>query len=80
MQNGGLVKWEDYHPRLCPCCMGARLTMTEEELEQHITRQMDQERIKTAILNLEIENLKKAVAKVENISGIRNGKGTGQGT
>ena len=43
---------------------------TEEELEEQITEQMDQERTKNAILAYEIESLKKAVAKVENISGI----------
>ncbi len=53
--------------------------MTEEELEQHITRQMDQERIKTAILNIEIESLKKAVEKVENVSGLHGSEGNGQG-
>ena len=41
-----------------------------EELEQRINDQIDRERIQTAILNLEIETLKKAVEKVENISGI----------
>lgn len=43
--------------------------MTEQELEERITEQIDRERIKDAILKLEIENLKKAVEKVENISG-----------
>ena len=41
-----------------------------EELERRINDQIDRERIKEAILKLEIENLKKAVEKVENISGI----------
>lgn len=44
--------------------------MTEQELEERITEQMDRERVKEAILKLEIENLKKAVGKVENISGL----------
>lgn len=42
----------------------------EEELEQRITEHIDRERIKDSILSLEIETLKKAVEKVENISGI----------
>lgn len=44
--------------------------MTEEELEERITEQMDRERVKGKILSLEIETLKKAVEKVENISGL----------
>lgn len=47
--------------------------ITEEELEQRINDQIDRERVKNAILDLEIETLKKAVEKVENISGIRAG-------
>ena len=46
------------------------ISMTEEELEERITEQLDRERIKNAILAFEIESLKKAVEKVENISGI----------
>lgn len=44
---------------------------TEEELEQRVTDQIDQERTQEAILALEIETIKKAVRKVENISGLR---------
>ena len=43
---------------------------TEEELEQITTEQIDRERKKEAILKLEIETLKKAVEKVENVSGL----------
>ena len=46
---------------------------TEEELEQRITESMDQERIQSAILNIEIESLRKAVDKVENVSGLSKG-------
>lgn len=46
---------------------------TEEELEQRVTEQIDQERIQDAILKLEIETLRKAVDKVENISGLSKG-------
>ena len=49
--------------------------MTEEELEQHINGMIDRERVKDAILKLEIETLKKAVDQVENISGLHGGKG-----
>lgn len=45
--------------------------MTEQELEERITEQMDRERVKEKILSLQIENLKKAVEKVENVSGLR---------
>lgn len=73
MEQGGFIPWEDFKPRLhtftCPCCMGVRLMPDEEELEQRINDQIDRERIKEAILKLEIENLKKAVEQVENISG-----------
>lgn len=44
--------------------------MTEQELEERITDQMDRERAKNAILALEIESLKKAVEQVENVSGL----------
>ena len=35
--------------------------MTEQELEERITDQMDRERVKNAILNIEIDNMKKVV-------------------
>lgn len=44
--------------------------ITEEELEQRTNDMIDRERIKNAILDFEIDNLKKAVAKGENISGL----------
>lgn len=44
--------------------------ITEEELEQRTNDMIDRERIRNAILKLEIDNLKKAVAKGENISGL----------
>ena len=45
---------------------------TEEELEQRVTEHIDGAR--EAILRFEIETMKKAVEKVENISGLREGK------
>lgn len=53
--------------------------MTEQELEERITEQMDRERAKNAILAFEIENLKKAVETSENVSGIRSGEREGTG-
>lgn len=47
-----------------------------EELEQFVNEQIDRERTQTAILNLEIETLKKAVEKGENVSGFSQSKGT----
>ena len=44
--------------------------MTEEELEQRINDQIDRDRVREKILNLEMEMLKKAVEQVENISGL----------
>ena len=44
--------------------------MTGEELEERITEQMDRERVKDKILALEIDQLKKAVETVENVSGL----------
>lgn len=44
---------------------------TEQELEERITEHIDRERVENAILNVEIETLKKAVEKVENVSGLR---------
>lgn len=49
--------------------------MTEQELEERINENLDRERHQNAILSLEIETLKKAVKKVENISGFRKGEG-----
>ena len=43
--------------------------MTEQELEERITEQMDREMVKDAILMFEIENLKRTVDQVENVSG-----------
>ena len=42
---------------------------TEEELEQTVTERIDTERTRENILRIEIESLKKAVGKVENVSG-----------
>lgn len=74
MQDGGVIPWDEYKPILhyftCPCCMGVRLLPTGEELEERINDQMDRERVKDKALALEIETMKKAVEKVENISGI----------
>ena len=55
--------------------------MTEEELEQITTERIERERVRDAILKLEIETLKKAVEKVENVSGFYGiqGKGAGAG-
>ena len=44
--------------------------MTEEELEQITTERIELERVRDAILILEIDTLKKAVEKVENVSGL----------
>ena len=44
--------------------------MTEQELDERINDQIDRERKQAAILALEIESMKKAVEKVENVSGI----------
>lgn len=80
MQDGGFVPWEEWKPILhrlnCPCCMGVRFMPDEEELEQIITEHIDMERIQNAILKLEIDTLKKAVGKVENVSGLFEGTGT----
>ena len=43
--------------------------MTEQELEERITEQIDRERARENILKLELDNLKKAVEQVENVSG-----------
>lgn len=44
--------------------------MTEQELEDRTTEMIDRERIKDNILRLEIETLKEAVKRVENVSGV----------
>ena len=41
--------------------------MTEEELEERITEEIDRERVKEAILSLEIEQLKDAIKKAERV-------------
>ena len=69
MQDGGFVPWDEWKPTLntftCPCCMGVRLMPTEEELEQHITDQIDRERVKEAILSLEIKQLRETLDKMK---------------
>jgi len=85
MEQGGFIpweEWENFKPRqlCCPCCMGVRILPDGEELEQFVNDQIDRERVADAILKLEIETLKKAVEKVENISGIRKGKSERTGT
>lgn len=54
--------------------------MTEEELEERITEQIDRERVKDKILALEIEMLKKAVEQIENVSGFSGVQREGEGT
>lgn len=54
--------------------------MTEEELEQITTAQIDRESVRNAILAFEIESLKKAVERVENVSGLSGVSGTGSGS
>lgn len=44
--------------------------MTEMELDARITEQMDSERTKEKAIRLEMENLKKAVGQIENVSGL----------
>lgn len=46
-----------------------------EELEQMINEQIERERIQTAILNIEIDTLKKAVKQIENVSGLSESQG-----
>ena len=46
---------------------------TEEDIEQMVTECIDREEVKAAILKFEIDNLTKAVERVENVS--RLGKG-----
>ena len=46
---------------------------TEEEIEQRVNDHIDYERAQSAILRAEIETLRKAVERVENISGFPKG-------
>lgn len=39
--------------------------LTEQELEERITEQMDRERVREKILDLEIENLRETLSKLE---------------
>ena len=55
-----------------------RLSMTEQELEERTTELIDREELRKAILAFEIENIKRAVKQVEDISGFSKGKGTGE--
>lgn len=43
---------------------------TAEELEQRVTEQIERDDIREGILRIEIETLKKAVKKSENVSGL----------
>ena len=62
MQQGGLIPWNDFKPKLCRCCNGVRLMPTEEELEQRVTAQIDKESFERAILDA-IDNKHKAVSE-----------------
>lgn len=66
MQNGGFISYEEYEqfqPSLC--CMGVRLMPDEEELEQRVNDMIDRERVKEAILALEIKQMRKTLDKLE---------------
>ena len=69
MQDGGFLSWDEWKPILngfnCPCCMGVRFVPDEQELEQRINEQLDRERIKDAILSLEIQQMNKAIEKAK---------------
>ena len=41
-----------------------------EELERMVNERMDRERIQDIVLDMEIDTIKKAVEKVENVSGV----------
>jgi hypothetical protein len=49
--------------------------ITEQELEERITEHIDREEAKRAILKFEIDNLQKAVERVENVSRLGKSKG-----
>lgn len=69
MQDGGFVSYEGFETILhrfnCPCCMGVFSMPDGEEIEQFITEQIDRERVKDAILSLEIEQMNKALEKTK---------------
>ena len=89
MQNGGFVSWDEWKPILngfnCPCCMGAMIMPTEEELEQRVTDHIDRESVASAILQLEIKQMNialqktKAVGNSENVSGLSESERAEQG-
>ena len=43
--------------------------MTEQELEERVTEQIDRETVTAKILAFEIETLKKGLEQIENVSG-----------
>lgn len=45
--------------------MGVRLMPDEEELEQRVNDMIDRERVKEAILSLEIKQMRKTLDKLE---------------
>lgn len=65
MQNGGFISYEEYE-RFQPSlyCMGVRLMPDEEELEQRVNDMIDRERVKEAILSLEISQMRKTLDKL----------------
>lgn len=72
--DGFFVPYDDFMPALrtfnCPCCMGVTLMPDGEELEQFITEQIDGERIKNAILSLEIEQMNKSLEKTKEVMNV----------
>ena len=71
MQNGGIIPYEIFESFVTGDHFGAEVLMpTEMELDERITEQLDRERARDAILSLETQMIKKAVEKVENVSGL----------
>lgn len=72
MNDGGFISWEDFKPILrtfnCPCCMGVTLMPDEEELEQRITEHIDGERIKDAILSIELDQIRISLEKLKAVT------------
>ena len=73
MESGGFIPWDDWKPILhtftCPCCMGVRFMPDEEELERRVNEHIDGERIRDAILSLEIKQMNIALEKTKAVMG-----------
>ena len=63
------IPWDEFplvlHSFNCPCCLGVKFMPDKEELEQFVTEQIDGERLKEAMLSIDLEQMRKAIEQTK---------------